>query len=610
MLIRETARSKPFKTTIPIPKTHSVSERQKLEDKIRRDTDIQKAKRNLEKKTAARIAAEKERDDCFNAGRNGYDILADESISEKAEATYKALCATAEKAKVVEQQARKGLFAATYDTMPDAELQAVVDRIEDEEEKAYAVGVQKERTAAFQKKELKTMSAIGDPTSVLYDPEFAQKSAYRSTKLTDGSLGEMDTGYADIDYEFINGNPEISELIVGKEKNYYYITDQERQIYNFWHNYDLEHGTTTAKNFLDLLQETLNARASEQEYAKIEGNALLEAAYGVKSAISTFSHDTNNGYLKPDGYIPVTATEMTAQKAREGLADEGDFIKLNGQSLGQLAFDGTEKITEWGISKALELATWPYAKWVGMAVGGSFSGMSAYGEEYRERTARGYGTEQAKTYAEVAGVSAGIADIASSVARHGAGKLLKNIASNDTTRALGKVLTKEDWFGIADAVRSGIQPYVEKSVTGETKPDAETLQAAAKNAVTVKAMDKIFNRMKATPEELSLDLRRSLLDSLKDPASRKALTESGAFTADQLDEIATGLALAGDEDDAVGTYVGDVVYGENGFAMNKQYLRQIVDEALHNRNTIIDPDEADALLARYIPQWKRNRRFY
>ena len=112
MLIKESAHSTsgydPLKTTMPIPKTLSVSERQKLEAKIRRDTDIRKAKRNLEEKTAARIAAEIERDDCFNADRDGYDFLADESISEKAEATYKALCATADQAKVVEQQARKG----------------------------------------------------------------------------------------------------------------------------------------------------------------------------------------------------------------------------------------------------------------------------------------------------------------------------------------------------------------------------------------------------------------------------------------------------------------------------------------------------------------------
>ena len=67
-------------------------------------------------------------------------------------------------------------------------------------------------------KDLKRMNEIGGPNSVLYDPQFEAKSEKQSTELPEGSKGESDTGYGDIDYEFINGNPEISELIVGKEK--------------------------------------------------------------------------------------------------------------------------------------------------------------------------------------------------------------------------------------------------------------------------------------------------------------------------------------------------------------------------------------------------------
>ena len=196
-------------------------------------------------------------------------------ISDQAAAEYEVLRNAFQAAEEEEKIARQEYWSAKYDTMTAAELQAVMEDLGDKEEKGFVSQLQKNATLAERKQELADLNAVIDPESSHYDPEFLAKSEYQSTKLAEGVLGESNTEYEDIDYEFINGNEDISELIVGMDRNYYYINDQERQIYNYWHAYDREHGTNKADRYLNLLQETFNARDSEVDYGKIEGNTLL-----------------------------------------------------------------------------------------------------------------------------------------------------------------------------------------------------------------------------------------------------------------------------------------------------------------------------------------------
>lgn len=564
-------------------------------------TRVKNATANLEAKTKAKNDAYGQYNAYFNTSVDDIDFMTYDS--EAAEAKGKELLRAFQQAQAEERKAQEILWDAKYDTMTAAQLQAVMKGLKDKAEKDHVSILQKNANLAERKQEFEHLNAPFDPESEHYDPTFLEKTFYSSTKLTDGSLGESDTGYADIDYEFINGNPEISELIVGMDRNLYQITDEEKQRYNYWHNYDKEHGTNKAKRYLYLLQETLNDRDSAEDYAKIEGKALQEILYGVKSGLARFGNDVNNWYLKPEEYIPMTSTEMTAQRAHDGLADVGD-LKINGQTISQHLFNVAENV---GYNLPSSVPSLLYGDYLGTATkawSAISSGLSANGAAYREMVNQGYTPDQAKRYGKRVGVGTGAVDVASNWMEDKVKEKLKTVVSDGAAGALAKILSETEWLGLADSVRSTIQNGAFKEVTGESKPDAETLQAA-KNAVTVKAMDKIFNRIGATPEEISLDLRRSLMGTLKDPETREAIVKSGAFTHEKLDEIAVGLALAGDKDDAVGTYVGDVVYGENGFAMNKQYLQQIVDEALRSQNRIMTADEADAFDRQYMAPWKK-----
>lgn len=560
---------------------------------------VKNATDNLNEKIRARKKAWEEMQTYFYTNTDNGDFLSDASRS--AEATQKNLDLQLayREAENAEKKARQELWSAKYDTMTDRELQDVVASIKDKKEKAYVTTLQETRVKDSRKKELEDMNAVSDPESVLYDPDFETKSAYQSTKLPDGNPGESDTGYDDIDYEFINGNTDISELIVGMDRNYYYITDQEKKNYNYWHTYDQEHGTKKAKRYLNLLQETLNVRDSEADYAKIKGKTLRELAFAGKTAWSSYGNDVNNGYLMSGDYIPMTSTEITAQKAREGLADVGDFIKINGSSLGQLIFDGNEAFHRFLAPATVGLVTLPYSATVGALMGAIFTGLEEGGKKYKERVNRGYPAEQAKKYATLTGINAGASSLLADEANDKIEKFFDKVILDEEIKALGKLLVNNDWLGVTDAIKAKIQEYIEKLVTGEEKPDEEELEKAVRSEVTAKAMDKIFNRMGADPENISADLRKPILQSLQDPAIRQRIEKMGTFSSDRLDEITAGLINAGDRDEGIGTYVGDILYGPTGFAMNKQALIPLEEEIFRNRDMYYDNPTGRALYLRY-----------
>lgn len=574
------------------------------------DTRIKNATANLKKKTKAKDNAYGQYKSHLNADVDDIDFMTHDS--DAAEKKGQKLLGVYQQAEAEEKKAWEILWDAKYDTMTSAELQAIMEGVQDKAEKDHVSKLQKNANLAERKQELADLSAVVDPESEQYDPDFLAKSDYRSTAVNDGSLGESDTGYADIDYEFINGNEDISELIVGMDRNYYQITDEERQIYNYWYNYDREHGTDKAKRYLNLLQETFNARDSEADYAKIEGKALQEILYGVKSGLAKFGRDIDTLYRQPEDYIPMTSTEMTAQKAYEGLGDVGNVRwynmktgqwedKIAGKSLGQLGFNAVEdaayNLPGTIAGTLVDPLKIPVAKAV---LQGVISGAANNGDAYRQMMKQGYTPEQAREYGNRVGIGTGVIETASSLLQDQAKKQIEATISSGPARALGKLLTNNDWLGITESLQSIVEDNALKAVTGEDKPGTEQLQAAAQSAVAAKAMDKIFNQMKADPEALSLDLRQSLLQALKDPATRQAIEKTGTFTPGQLDTIAAGLENAGDQDEGIGTYVGDILYGPTGFAINKQELIPLAEEAFHNRGNYDNDPTARALYERYM----------
>ena len=536
---------------------------------------IAAAETELQARTQERKEKFQAYNDYINQDPANLDFDTYDSVA--AEATAKSLKEAYEEAQKKEEEARKKLWSAKYDTMSKQQLQEAAAQSKDEGESAYIAQLQNKKVTEERNRDLEIMSKVSDPNSVLYDPEFAKKSGYQSTMVIEGAQDELDAGYIDEDnidrvYEFINGNENVSELTVGKERNYYKITEEEKRIYNYWYNYDREHGTNTAQQYLDLLQETLNDRDSADDYAKIEGKPLSELWYAIKSG-SQYGKNINIGYIEPDGYIPRSSTEITAQKARAGLADTGDFVNINGFSLGQLAYDELEKISYKAASKYPDFITMAFGGLVGDTVGSIFAGLESKGIEYRDRLNRGYTKEQAKAFAQAKGRETAVKELLPSV--------LKN------------VLTDEEYLGARSSV-----------FEADTKEKGleESIEITAKAVVATRVLEKIVKKEQVGFDQVSLDLRRELQTALQDPAIRSRMEQSGEFTKEQLDSFVMQLENAGDADAGIGTYIGDYLYGENGYSINKHYLQPMVDQAIRDRGKYINDQTAKAIFERYMPR--------
>lgn len=563
-------------------------------------TRLKNATANLEAKTEAKNDAYRKYNSHLNAEVDDIDFMTYDS--EAVEEQGQELLNRYQQTEAAEKKAKQILWDAKYDTMTATELQAVMERLQDKEEKDHVSKLHRKANLAERKQELEDLISVADPKAEQYDPDFLEKSAYHSTKLPEGEWGESDTGYADIDYEFINGNRDISELIVGLERNYYQISDEERRIYNYWHNYDREHGKNKAKRYLELIQETLNDRDSALDYSKFEGKALLEIAYGLKSGLSKFGNDVNNWYLQSEDYIPRTSTEMTAQRAYESLSDVGTFLKINGKTLGQLGFDVTEDV---GYNLPSELVgglVGQGSKVAGALVKGVFSGTAANGDAYRELINRGYTPEEAERYGDIIGFGTGAANSAEVLIQDFLKKGVEKLLPERVTDPLNKLLIEGDWLGISDAVQSKIKEYAQNSVGAAETQIEEKMRTTTQGVVTAKALDKILNQLHAGMSEVSPDLRQALLESLKDPDVRQIVEQNGSFTSAQLDKLIAELENAEEGDTGSGTYVGDILFGANGYSVNRQYLQPWVDTAIRQRGLYANDPTARAIYERYLPR--------
>lgn len=368
-----------------------------------------------------------------------------------------------------------------YDDAIDR-LSAEIERLKLEREEAERAQVTEQR-----KQTLAKFSSVADPNSVNYDPDFEEKSKYVSTRITDGSIGEGDSDYRDIDYEFINGNESISELFVGKYKNLYYIKESEKKLFNYYSYIDRTTGSNFADQYMSLIQEDLNDRASEEEYKAYEGKLFKELLYGVKSGLVNFGTATNNWYVKDDGYIPATATQLTAERIREDLADDSlswyNFAagkwedKIMGKSAAQLVYDGIKTVSSAApaaLTTALIGAVNPAA---GAVVGDVMSGAYSSGTAYQEKTNQGYTQEEAEIYATLVGVSDvaiqkvidGMGGITGEEANRLVGNLSKvnKVLERVAKSSGGRYLKNAGDSFVAEMIQSYIEPWLWEAVSGE-----------------------------------------------------------------------------------------------------------------------------------------------
>lgn len=105
----------------------------------------------------------------------------------------------------------------------------------------------------------------------------------------------------------------VSEKV---RNNYHLISDEERDIYNYYYSLDMENGTDLRHEYLDSIQQMLNERAAGKMFESFEGHHVLESAVNIvnssQDAMNNIETAVKNGLggiffdsLDPD-YIPIS----------------------------------------------------------------------------------------------------------------------------------------------------------------------------------------------------------------------------------------------------------------------------------------------------------------
>ena len=281
-----------------------------------------------------------------------------------------------------------------------------------EDRKAAISAKQAELNRARHMQEGYELSAVGDPASELYDPQFDQLSKYVPTAQR-SPASSYNAGYEDPTYDLINtmGQPSQSYAQQGNtddrtdalDPHYAHLTKDEIAIYNYYYAKDRK----KARQYLESLQEELDDRANKERFKTMKGDLGEELLFAAESGIDRYATGFVNLTRVGDDYIPPARTQSLSQMVREDLADDGFKLPewMGGASLGQTGFDAINSISYVLPSTLTSMAAEAVVPGSGAVVGRAMMGGSIFGNAYSEMVNMGYTPTQATNYAALASAS-------------------------------------------------------------------------------------------------------------------------------------------------------------------------------------------------------------
>lgn len=185
------------------------------------------------------------------------------------------------------------------------------------------------------------------------------------------------------------------------------LSDQEKQIYNYYYAAE---GSEFAKDYLDSIRESLNARRGQRLYEGMEDNTLLEMAFGVEAGVDQWQSGMKgaiNAVKGDDSYVAPSAKQYASGMVREDLKDDGWKLPqwLGGDSLGQLGYDAITTTANMAPSILGSTVANIILPGSGTVVGSAMMGASAGGSAYQEALNEGYTVDQARGYGILSGAS-------------------------------------------------------------------------------------------------------------------------------------------------------------------------------------------------------------
>ena len=448
--------------------------------------------------------------------------------------------------------------------------------------------------------------SVADLSSMNYDPEFAQRAEYASTKsnaFLSGLTSRYGLGYDDLTYEYINGKDngmrsKIINAAIATHKDaatydtdawtiYNHMTDDQIATYNYHYSVN---GKKAAEEYLDSIRELLNYQEAIDTFAKYEGDTVMEMLYSITAGVDQFESGIENLFSSKD-YITPSATQMTSSMIREDLSDidlkwynfkEGkwDDAKIAGNSLGQGIYDLGTTTANMAPSIMTSTVVGLINPALGAAAGNILMGASAAGNAYQEALNLGYDKGQARAYSTLVGASeVGLQYLLGGIGKLGgklSGKAATTLASKFDS-AYARLAVKYGMNMLSEGAEEYLQEIltpVFKNLALGTDEEFELITEDAIYSFLLGALSSGFMETTGISSENGKSLIGTLIDmSSKNPENIKAATMYGDVQQELIDE---GLASPIDSE----SYKTAEMFKrktDKGKSMTGYEIRQLVD---------------------------------
>lgn len=365
------------------------------------------------------------------------------------------------------------------------------------EEKQYNARIaqlETEITQARRAKQAQALGGVGDRTSEHYDPAFREGSQYRGDDIVSRIINETEQERA-----WRKQQDDTWGESVYSQRGYDRLSQQEKDTYNYWAGYDSRNGTQKAQEYLDSMQETLNARIAEDRYGDIaDENRLMKLAFytatGLEGAMQGIGKSLDFLTGKEE-YTPASASAIAAsmllQDDRENgtkvwkvLQDEEggrtweEFLGQSAMSIGNMV---PSMATAFALNALLPGLGLVGKLGSGLSKAGSLGVMGAgiAGNTYAEAINQGYSPKNAKAYAMANAASeigtellfGGIEGMTGIGTEAMTDALLKK-----TDNAILRYLTRVGTDGLGEAMEEGVQAIIEPWMNSVTLHTDEALR--------------------------------------------------------------------------------------------------------------------------------------
>ena len=365
------------------------------------------------------------------------------------------------------------------------------------EEKQYNARIaqlETEITQARRAKQAQALGGAGDRTSEHYDPAFREGSQYRGDDIVSRIINETEQERA-----WRKQQDDTWGESVYSQRGYDRLSQQEKDTYNYWAGYDSRNGTQKAQEYLDSMQETLNARIAEDRYGDIaDENRLMKLAFytatGLEGAMQGIGKSLDFLTGKEE-YTPASASAIAAsmllQDDRENgtkvwkvLQDEEggrtweEFLGQSAMSIGNMV---PSMATAFALNALLPGLGLVGKLGSGLSKAGSLGVMGAgiAGNTYAEAINQGYSPKNAKAYAMANAASeigtelifGGIEGMTGIGTEAMTDALLKK-----TDNAILRYLTRVGTDGLGEAMEEGVQAIIEPWMNSVTLHTDEALR--------------------------------------------------------------------------------------------------------------------------------------